>query len=247
MLASKIQEHEDDFENNLIDSNKTKYDRNQEIIINTNSSFVLNRITPQKIDNYYFKEETKKTAIVLHLTCGFLKGDIATLVKQDNHVSVHFVLGRNGIVYQLFDTKYWAYHLGQGTIGGNQINSKRTISIEISNIGPLIKKEQEFNNIYNSKYCSINEETYYKSLVSHFRNYNVFSTCTPEQYTSLRSLLDYLCKQHDIPKVFINEKARYNTFKNSTEAQFKGICSHLNFRSSGKIDIGPCFDWNLIS
>ena len=76
-----------------------------------------------------------KTAIVLHYTAGQLKGDIPTLTTTDYDVCVAFVLARDGTLYRLFDEKYWSYHLGKGCVGGDTVNSKRTVAIEISNFG----------------------------------------------------------------------------------------------------------------
>lgn len=79
--------------------------------------------------SFYFASPQVKTQIVLHYTAGYLKGDIAALTHHDYHVSVPYVIGRNGIIYNLFSPDYWAYHLGPGAVGGNETGSKRTIAI----------------------------------------------------------------------------------------------------------------------
>jgi len=124
MLASNIALHEDDFMENHIDSEGKKHI----IVMDSSKNFPYAYIWSDST-GYYYKEETKKEIIVLHYTCGFLKGDIATLTEQDSHMSVHFVIARNGIAFQLFDTKFWSYHLGRNALGGNTFNSKRSISI----------------------------------------------------------------------------------------------------------------------
>ena len=73
--------------------------------------------------NHFFREAVKKDQIVLHYTIGYLPGDIATLSQSNKHLSVPFVIGRNGNIYNLFPSKYWAYHLGRGAIGGNKTRS----------------------------------------------------------------------------------------------------------------------------
>jgi len=243
MYPAGIKNYEEQFDTTHKDSDGVEYT----IINKANFTFPLSIIEPKGITNYYYTEEFKKTAIVLHCTVGFLTGDIATLIEQSNHISVPYVIGRNGIVYQLFNPKYWAYHLGQGTVGGNSVNSKRTIAIELSNIGPLLRDKSQLTNIYGSRYCDIVENKFYTKLESAYRQYSYFATFTDQQYNTLNQLISYLCEKFNIPKKYIDEDQRYDIFKSSEEAtSFKGICSHVNFRADGKVDLGPAFKWSRI-
>src|SRR3569623_2598586 len=52
--------------------------------------------------SYFYREVLNKKRIVVHFTEGYLKGDIATLTKTDNHVSVPFVIARDGTIYNLW-------------------------------------------------------------------------------------------------------------------------------------------------
>ena len=67
---------------------------------------------------YYHEEEFKKERIVLHFTAGNVRSDMITLTTQDRHVSVPFVIGRDGTIYQLFSSKFWSGHLGAGVGNG---------------------------------------------------------------------------------------------------------------------------------
>jgi N-acetylmuramoyl-L-alanine amidase len=258
MLASKINEQEELFKSNLTNSSGLKYK-----LINTTKldKYEIHHIRPD-FDSYYYKKVTKKDKIVLHYTVGTIRGDLASLTKVDTHMSVSYVVARNGIIYEIFDPKYWSYHLGQGSIGGNAYNSERSIGIELSNYGPLKLVKDNLETIYSEQkyedkgetkttkkdiYCKVSETESYDKV--NFKGYDYFASFTKEQLDSTKELVSYLCKEFDIPKVILDESKRYKVFPSSNASVvYRGICSHVNFRSSGKWDIGPHFPWtDLIS
>lgn len=194
--------------------------------------------------SFFYNESFQKVQIVLHFTMGYLPGDIATLTKRNYHVSVPFIIGRNGIIYNLFSSQYWSYHLGEGAMGGNEQRSKVTIALEISNIGPLKRNGDRLVTTYNDNdiYCSLNETQYYEQVS--FRGYNYFATFTNAQYASLGILLRYLTTRFNIAREFLSENRRYQTFPEVVD--FNGIVTHVNYRNDGKWDIGPAFDWDRL-
>jgi len=243
MYPEDIANYEERFDRRKKDADGTPY----KIEENTSYTFPLHILTPKGVTGYYYPVKSQKTLIVLHFTVGYLTGDLASLVEQDSHMSTPFVIGRNGTVYQLFDPDYWAYHLGRGTIGGNTLNSKRSIGIELSNIGPLIRENGALYNIYDKKYCDIEEGEFYTKLEIPFRKYSYFATFTDAQYESLRELLAYLSARFYIPHTILPENKRFRLFSSKEEAQtYQGICSHINYRAYGKVDIGPSFHWGRI-
>lgn len=197
--------------------------------------------------SFYFEEIIPKTKIVLHFTAGYLKGDIGTLTQPGNHVSVPFVIARSGEIYNLFTSKYWSYHLGKNAVGGNTDMSQKTLAIEISNIGCLNKSGNNLVTTYSNTdvYCSLDETSYY-TKVNKYRGFEYFAAYTQAQYDSLKLLLKFLTNKYKIPYSFLPLDKRFDLFANATEANdFKGICSHVNFRKD-KWDIGPAFDWSKI-
>ena len=74
----------------------------------------MNIIKVQFPDNQYIKEETAKTQIVLHHTASGpgIDGDVAWWRKTPERVATHYIIDRRGQIFQLFDLKYWGYHLG---------------------------------------------------------------------------------------------------------------------------------------
>ena len=200
--------------------------------------------------NYFYPEEVKKDQIVLHHTAGNLQGDFWALTRENWHVSVAFLIARDGTIYQLHGSNQWSHHLGPKALGGNVAQSKRSIGIELSNYGYLEKvgsnletpysKVQRDNGKSPDVYCSIQETDLYVKLPVPYRGQRYFATFTDAQYKSLSLLIRYLCATYKIPIAFLPDNERYNlTHK---VVGFKGIVSHVNYRKD-KWDLGPAFDW----
>ena len=89
----------------------------------------------------YFDEVTPKTQVVLHHTAdnASVEATINWWRGQRNDegrgksIATHFIIQRDGTYDQLFDLKYWAYHLGTDDRSLN----KNTISIELESYGYL--------------------------------------------------------------------------------------------------------------
>jgi hypothetical protein len=106
--------------------------------------------TPLNRSGYYYAVEHPKKRIFIHFTAGHIRSDLSTLTRNNYHVSVPFVIGRNGTIYQLFSSKYWSGHIGKGignTNTGN-VQDKVTIGIELSNYGYLSEHTGNLKTIY---------------------------------------------------------------------------------------------------
>jgi len=248
MLASDIQNHEELFRKNSLDSNNRKmllldFDLP---IAGTNEKLNFVKCVPLDGDkSYYYEEETLKKRIVLHHTAGYLKGDITTLTTHDNHVSVPFVIARNGTIYNLFPSKYWSYHLGRSAIGGNTVMSKSSVAIEVSNIGQLKLNNGKLYDYYGNIYCDESENQYYIKLDTPWRGEHYFATYTEEQYLSIIKLLQFLKGRYNIPPDFLPEEQRLITLTETQLKTFSGILSHVSFRKD-KSDMSPAFDYSKI-
>ena len=259
MRANKEIEQEIKFHNELTDVAGTKFKVTSIESINNNEIVKIN----PGYDSYYYNAKHKKTKIIIHNTVGVLRSDIAALTKKDWHVSVPYVISRDGTIYELFNPEMWSYHLGRGAIGGNKVNSKSSIGIELSSYGPLNLVGGNLETMYSevtytdakgksrktSKdiYCGVNETQYFTEIDTPFRGYTYFAGYTENQMKSLKDLIDYLCERFDIPKKILDENVRNEVFKSSAESvEYTGICSHVNFISSGKWDVGPEMDWDYL-
>jgi N-acetylmuramoyl-L-alanine amidase len=248
MKATSIPTHENSFQSSGIDGFGKKFILKEGTFPIKGTAETINIMDCAR-DNgdksFYYQEETAKKKVVLHFTMGYLKGDIATLTKQ--HVSVPFVIGRNGVIYNLFASKYWSYHLGPGAIGGNTGMSRECIGIEISNIGPLKLIGDNLVTTYSDTdiYCSLAETQFYTKLNTRYRGFEYFATYTAAQYEAIRKLLLFLCAKYSLPKIFVNEAIRYEVMTEDGFRNFTGIVSHVNCRKD-KVDIGPAFEWAKI-
>lgn len=196
-----------------------------------------------------------KQQIVLHFTAGNLSGGMSALTTQDRRVSTAFVLARDGTIYQLFSSKYWSGHIGAGigNAGTNNARDKVTIGIEIINYGYLVEKNGNLETIYSRTpenpnrvdlFCPLTQTEAYQKLNTPFRAQKYYASYTPQQYDSLIILLRFLTKKYNIPRQFLEESKRF--LPTEDVLTFKGIVSHVNYRTSGKWDIGPAFDWQQV-
>jgi len=258
MNYSALPDFEKRFHTTLTDSEGKLFKLNENIKL-TNSEI---RKISTSYDSYYYKEKKNKNLIVLHGTIGAIKGDVASLTKKDSGMGVSYLISRDGIIYELFDPHYWSYHTGKGTVGGNTEISSRSIGIELSNYGPLVKKGLNLDTIYSEvaykdkkgnpqispkdTYCTINDFNQYTHLDTPYRGYEYFAQYTDKQYKALNDLINYLTTMFNIPKTFVDVTRRFEAFDEATAKSFKGIATHVNYRTSGKWDLGPDFKWNMI-
>lgn len=246
MRVQKIPAHEARFDANGTDSLGKVFNlsKNSIDIPGEAGQMEYVKVDPVSGDkSFYYEERIDKDQIVLHYTLGYLKGDMATLTKPNYHVSVPFIIGRNGTIYNLFSSGYWSYHLGRGALGGNKIRSSRTIGVEISNIGGLKRVGGEMHTYYaNDVYCDASQQEFY--VAQPYRRFDYYATYTEAQYRSLIILLRYLTARYNIGRKFLDEAVRYDSHDRAVS--FGGIVSHVNYRSEGKEDIGPAFDWQRV-
>jgi N-acetylmuramoyl-L-alanine amidase len=248
MRANNIPAHEHGFRTTGIDSGGKKHILTplHVTVPGSDETVYMTRCKRQNGDeSFIYREEKPKKRIVLHHTAGYLKGDIDTLTKPGNPVSVPFVIARDGTIYNLWASKYWSYHLGPGAMGGNTAMSQTSIGIELSNIGYLDKNGANLVTPYNAAdvYCRLDETAYYTE-VAPYRTRSYFATCTGHQYVSLIKLIRFLTARYDIPRQFVDPGQRFDAI--ASISSFSGIASHVNFRPSGKWDIGPAFDWERV-
>jgi N-acetyl-anhydromuramyl-L-alanine amidase AmpD len=190
----------------------------------------------------YIPTVQKKDMIVLHFTAGQSGVSAAKwFATRKDCVSTPYVIESDGTVLQLYDPKYWSYHLG---IKGTHAQDRRSIGIEIANMGPLRLnngKLYSWPNNYTQKFCTLDQTDRYVGAT--YRGFDYYAAYTPAQLQSVAQLVRMLCDQFSIPHV-TPDPARREQFDFVYFSQFKGITSHQNFRSD-KFDVGPAFDWTI--
>ncbi len=245
------------------EGNHTKFDLTPfSIPIKGDPGHRLNGMLVSRKDKYtgfFIREDVPKEKIVIHYTAGNIKSDIDKLAPGPGkpRISVAFVIARDGTIYRMFSSKDWAFHLGPRAIGGNRTQSRKSIGIELSNYGFLHEKDGFLETCYSrikdrrtgkigpkDIYCSLRDTREYIRLEKPFREKIFFVDYTNDQYESLILLLRYLTVTYNIPRAFLDEPERYEATQKATT--FKGILTHVNFRSRGKWDIGRAFDWERV-
>jgi len=195
--------------------------------------------------NYYDEPQFKKS-IVLHHTAGWVvqkrNPKLASMnhfhwwTSTDKHVSTAFSIDYYGNIYQHFDPKHWAYHLGVG----KSILDRQSIGIELTNEGGLKKKDNGkfvwFSGKIELPYIRENDEPVY--VEGGWRGYDYFAPYSKQQHESTLKLVKYLCDKFNISKNFIDN---CNYDPNVLEESFKGIYNHANVRTKGKWDLSPAF------
>ncbi|OAI14540.1 hypothetical protein A1507_15315 [Methylomonas koyamae] len=198
----------------------------------------------------YYSERPHKDLIVLHFTAGSsAKSAFDTWNGDAGRIGAAYLVDVDGTVYEVFDPAQWAYHLGVQGSGGR--HDKRSIAIEIANVGPL-RPAADNPDILNwwppkrgetapfgTKYCELNQTEKYRK--HSYRGEHYFASFPAAQTESIRRLLEDLCARFDIPRTLPPTAKQFERDPDFFQ-NYSGIASHVNFRQD-KWDIGPAFDW----
>lgn len=213
----------------------------------------------------YVAEATTKNLLVVHFTAGMsasgavsqfrtgMAKDLATGAMRYDRIATAYVLDLSGIVYELFDPTYWAYHLKAGVP-----NEQRSIGIEVVNPGALMEDrgDASFLNwwppadpgsgaaLFRTRFCGKQEHDRYVEQT--WRGFRFWAAFTEEQRRALPPLVKYLCAAHNIP-ARVSPRQRWLPAKSDRSYfdQFTGVAGHHHFRDD-KFDPGPAWDWSLL-
>jgi N-acetyl-anhydromuramyl-L-alanine amidase AmpD len=158
-------------------------------------------------ESNYVKEITEKKQIVLHHTVSGpgVDGDINWWKQLPQRIATHYIIDRNGVVHQLFDDIYWAFHLGLKQehftkAGANyRYLDKTSIGIELDNWGPVTRRNGDFYPVAANSAKPV-EDAYEYCAKTKWKGYQHWELYPDKQLESLRELLLLLCKKHNIPK-----------------------------------------------
>lgn len=202
-------------------------------------------------ENKFFKEEFKKEQILLHHTVSGpnLSGDVNTWINNKYRIGTCIIVARDGTPYQLFSSKYWAYHIGTG----DHSQDKRSIGIEIDNWGglkpggglmgfkpynkylnglmyPRFTSSQKFYTVYGN---SVDVPIQY--YPDGYRGFNYFEKYTDAQIQTVGELLLYWRNRYKIP---LNYNETMWDVSGPAMWGKPGVWSHTSFRSD-KSDAHP--------
>ncbi len=205
---------------------------------------------PLKENQYYPTVYPKKYIFLHHTAGGSAASSVAHWASNPEHIATPYIIDRDGTIYECYDPKYWAYHLG---VKGVSSIEKYSIGIEICSYGSLAIAK----NSKPDKYKVGDMVTYTDRVIqpekvvkiAPFRaginpfaqkpglsyDSTLFEAYTPEQIASLALLIPYLMGLHGI-KLQADRKDFWE-YKNPTTLP-PGIYSHTTVRKD-KIDIFP--------
>lgn len=189
----------------------------------------------------YIMAETEKDLIVLHHTVGGSAISTINYWKTDpeqQRIATAYIIERNGEIFEVFNPKYWAYHLGLK--GTNGVVDKRSIGIELASEGGLIQRDGKL-------YCfdTVSDRTLFtQEYYDHgmpWRGYRFFDAYSDVQISAVIKLINLLGEQFKIPK-----QAPANHFEpDDVYRQFTGILGHHHLRPD-KSDVHPGFQWQRV-
>jgi len=181
---------------------------------------------PLKENQYYQGVNEKKYIFLHHTAGGSAASSIAYWASTPDHIATPYVIDRDGTIYECFDPKFWAYHLG---VKGNSAIEKASIGIEICSYGALKQKDGKWLT-YTNKEIPAN-----KTVQVEFRGNQVWEAYMPEQIASLKLLLPYLMQKFNIKKQPNVDK--FWEYQDPSRLPM-GIWSHSTVRKD-KIDVFP--------
>ncbi|MFA6422230.1 MAG: N-acetylmuramoyl-L-alanine amidase [Candidatus Buchananbacteria bacterium] len=194
-----------------------------------------NDILQKPIDEAnYFHEICQKDLIVLHFTAGYnWQGAWATFAAPGK-MSTPYIVDLTGPkhIVKLYDEKFWSYHLGIKE-DRQHLNDKRSIGIEIVNIGPVWNKDGRWVD-YLGKEWPESEIVKGKN-----RGADGGVKFPDEQVIAVAQLVNYLCQKYKIKKVIPAERINCQW---PGIGNFKGIATHQMFRKD-KYDLGVAWPW----
>jgi len=198
-------------------------------------------------DNQYVKEETDKQAIVLHHTEGAsAASSVESWTSNPDRIATAYLVERDGTIYEVFDPKYWAWHLGSGKMlktNNATLANNRTIGIELANEGALELKGGKY-------YCFGSNREYVgrpwgfgnnEVITETWRDSTYWAAYPEAQQKATASLVSYLCSRFNIPKTIIGKL----DYDKSVLLTGRGVFTHATVRTD-KQDLHPGFDFDLI-
>lgn len=192
---------------------------------------------PMPVNQYYI-EEVEKLYLFLHHTAGNDSGKCTVDWWDSNvdRVATAYVIDHSGDVYNTYNEKCWAWHLGLNT-RTNTVLNKSSIGIEVCNWGYLVKKAD--GKYYNYVGGVIPENQVYELPIA-WRGFKYFHKYTDDQIVALEQLCKGILQRN--PKIQIQQ---YQFGVNNFEIDNKvlvdctsGVYFHCNVRTD-KTDLYP--------
>ncbi|MBI4889017.1 MAG: N-acetylmuramoyl-L-alanine amidase [Acidobacteria bacterium] len=211
---------------------------------------VIDRTAFRLPEGEFINQSVPKDMIVLHYTAGSSAASVyqTWMGAGGGSVATAYVIDLDGRIYEFFSPDRWAYHLGMKEMNPGHYHDRRSIGIELVNVGPLkpdAEKADQLNwwpNEYTTAWCKTGETEKYTRAV--FRGCRYFAAFPDAQVESAKWLVQHLCEEFKIPRV-LPPRAKREEYDPRFFCRYQGVASHQNFRPD-KLDVGPAWDWNRL-
>lgn len=192
----------------------------------------------------YFPTPSEKSNIFLHHTAGMTAaGAWGWWEQTPDQIGVPYIIDRNGDIFECFDPKSWAYHLG--VKGQAHDDEKFSIGIEIVAAGHLYGEHKNmfmplYPNTTSAKEIPADDICVLEKPFVGNINYHAYSD---EQIISLCQLLGQIKVEYPqipFPKEFTTAMLEYDpkNIEAMTKGVLKGIYGHHSVRAD-KDDLFP--------
>ena len=202
-------------------------------------------------ESQYVQERTEKKQIVMHHTVSGdnVDGIINWWKQTPARVATHYIINRQGQVFQLFDDAYWGYHLGCTQAHFQKLGlpyknlNKGSIGIEMCSWGPVTQHtDGKFYPIaFSGKVlkpnlkCGEVKNVYEYCTSQKYRGYQYFERYSTAQLNALQELLQHLMQTHNIHANYHSDI--WSQCSRAMKGE-EGVFSHTSYRPD-KSDIHP--------
>jgi N-acetyl-anhydromuramyl-L-alanine amidase AmpD len=186
----------------------------------------------------YFGDPRPKSLIVLHHTVG---GSALSTFRwfqaRPGHIATAYLVERDGTIFELFDPRLWAFHLGVAGTGGTL--DRRSIGIELASEGALFGGPGELLAFGGPGVVRRFTGPAFDAG-SPWRDHRWFAAYNEAQTEAAIELVDHLLATFGIPRRTPGDHGG-----RIHDLDFRGVVSHHHLRAD-KTDVHPGFPWSRL-
>lgn len=180
-------------------------------------------------DRCYYHLEYPKRMIVLHHTVSSnALSAVDTFRNNKAKIAVAYVIDKAGVIYELFNPHFWAYHIGSGS---TYKHNQASIGIELVNEGGLKLSGNNYEWFFGKYKGEVFESD------ASWRGYNYFAKYPEAQVLAAAELVKKLCSDFKIPADVLTNYC----YKPEYMEDYYGVLSHHNLRKD-KSDVSLAFN-----
>lgn len=183
-------------------------------------------------ERQFLQEARPKDLIVLHHTVGgSARSTFDHWRDTSARIATAYLVARDGVIHEVFDPRFWAFHLGLAGTGGRV--DRRSIGIEMASEGPLEEREGELFAFGRPFRGEVFEHG------SSWRGQGrLWAAYTEAQLESVIALVDHLCQVFAVPRQTPADHLAFDPVL----FDFRGVVAHHQLRQD-KSDLHPGFPW----